>query len=283
MLLSIEIARSVLPKLPLVVSGNNAMVLAIFLFPLFPGAAYTHYILTTMAVAAGIGLVAGTHLTFRSSFDSIHGLWYLFYVLLTMEFLFSGGCSALALATVGQANLGWLAVCTNGFVLLLTLLGGMYREAKRLELWGNAPYHWKKKLVKYIDYSHHQVSPLLTSDFPLMAKGQVVKSPFWIAAVGSANIPLLFEIYGGGRANAIFFAAPAMTGVMAYLNLTSLGPGLVRLLLLRKLEKTAGRRFINADLEQIQELRRSFFLARWLMKDFAPMQMPASKRVNKNH
>lgn len=283
MLLSIETARSVLLKLSIAVGGNNAMTLAIFLVPLFPGTVHAYGILTAMAVAAGIGLVAGIYLTFRSTFDSTYGLWALFYFLITMEFLFSGGASTLALAIADRAHLGWLAVCTNGFVLLLTLLGGMYREAKRLEFWGNAPDHWKKKLAKYIDYSHHQVSPLLTSDFPQMAKGQVVKSPFWIAAVGSANIPLLFEIFGGGRANAIFLVAPVMTGVMAYLNLTSLGPGLVRLLLLRKLEKTAGRRFINADLEQIQELRRSFFLARWLMKDFVPMQMPASKRVNKNH
>jgi hypothetical protein len=277
MLLFIETARSVLSKLPLAVSGNNAMVLAIFSFSLFPGTVHAYGILTAMAVAAGIGLVAGIYLTFRSTFDSTYGLWALCYFLIAMEFLFSGGCSALALATAGRAHLGWIAVCTNSFVLLFTLFGGMYRETKQLELWGNNPDRWKKKLAKYIDYPHHQVSPLLTADFPLMAKGQAVKSPFWIAAVGSANIPLLFEMYAGGRANAVFLAAPVLTGLFAYINLSSFGPGFVRLLLLRKLEKVAGRRFINADLEQIQQLRRGFFMARWLMKDFDPVQVPGAK------
>lgn len=277
MLLSIQAARANLSKLSIVLSGNNAMALAVFLFPLFPGTAHTKQILIAMAVSAGIGFVAGSYLTFRSSFDSTYGLWTFFYLIIVMEFLFSGGGFALALATSGRANLGWLAVYTNSFILLLTVLGGMYREAKSLEFQGNKPDHLKKKLAKYIDNSLHQVSPLLTTDFPLMAKGQVVKSPMWIAAVGAANIPLLFEMYAGGRANAIFLVAPLMTGLLAYLNLTSLGPGLVRILLLRKIEKSIGRKFVNADLEQIQDLRRGFFMARWLMKDFAPIQASEPK------
>jgi hypothetical protein len=89
------------------------------------------------------------------------------------------------------------------------------------------------------------------------------------AAIG-VNIPLLFQIYGGGRNNAIFLAVPLMTVTFTYINLKIFGPGLTRIFLLRKIEKEQGYRFQNADYEKIQELRRGFFLSRWLMKDYRP-------------
>jgi hypothetical protein len=284
MLLTIESARSALAKMWWASGVFNAMALAVFLFPLFRGIASTQEILSMMAVGAGIGLVAGIHLTFRSTFDSTYALWTILYGIIVMEFLFSGGGSALALAIAGRAHLGWMAVYTNSFVLLFTLLGGMVREAKALDLWGgNKPNLWKEELAKYLDYSNHLVSPLLTTDSPLTARSKVITSPMWIVSVGSANIPLLFELYAGGRINAVFLAAPVLTGVLAYLNLKTLGPGLVRLLLLRKLEKSIGRKFINADLEQIQQLRRGFFLARWLMKNFTSTSTVSSGQIGKSH
>lgn len=60
------------------------------------------------------------------------------------------------------------------------------------------------------------------------------------------------------------------------LNLKQFGPAFLRLLLVRRLEKEAGRPFVNADYEQIQELRRTFFLSRWLMRDYVEKKESAS-------
>jgi hypothetical protein len=56
--------------------------------------------------------------------------------------------------------------------------------------------------------------------------------------------------------------------VFSYMNVKVVGPKIACLYLLRKYEKQTGRRFVNADYEKIQDLRRRFFLSRWLMKDY---------------
>ena len=59
-------------------------------------------------------------------------------------------------------------------------------------------------------------------------------------------------------------------GCASYINIAVMGPMLMRIVFLRKLEKEQGYRFANADYERIQELRRHFRFARWLMKDYRP-------------
>lgn len=272
MLLSIHAARTSLAQLPIVLGGNNMLALAIFLFVLFPGAAHVREIFIAVAFFSVIGFFVGAYLKYRSSFDSTCGLWGYFYLIFVLELMLSCGGFALVFSSAGRANLIWLAVCANSLIVLLTVLGGVWREAIRLDFLVGPSDHWKKNISKYIDCSRHQVDPLLSTDFPLMGKGRVVRSPIWIAAVGSANIPFLFEVFAGGRVSAVFWVAPLMSGLFSYLNLSSLGPGLLRIVLLRRLEKCLGRRFINADLVQIQELRRDFLMARWLMKDFSGLR-----------
>lgn len=268
MLLSIHAARASLSRLPLVLGGNNMVALAVFLFVLFPGAAHVHEIFTAVLFFAAFGFFVGSYLKYRSSFNSTCGLWGYLYLIFVMELMLSGAGIALIFESMGRASLVWLAVGANSLILLITLLGGMWREAQSLDFFGVPSDRWKKKLAKYLDYSRCQVSPLLSTDFPLMTKGQVVRSPLWLAAVGGANLPILFEVFAEGRVSSVFWVAPLMAGLLAYLNLISLGPGLCRILLLRRLEDSLGRRFINAHLVQIQELRRGFLMARWMMKDF---------------
>lgn len=86
----------------------------------------------------------------------------------------------------------------------------------------------------------------------------------------TVNVPLLFQIYTGSKNNAIFLAVPLLVGAFAYLSLKVLGPKIANLYVLRQYEKQTSRRFVNADYEKIQELRRTFFLSRWLMKDYRP-------------
>lgn len=268
MLLSIARARVALSLFWLSVAGTTAAALAMFLFPLFGGQLPTVQMLLATVVAALIGLMLGSFLTYRSTFDSSYGVGVFVYWIILMELLAAGGAAALAAQVGGRPDLLWFAFVANAFCMVLSLLGGMYREAKALG-WrlGDVSHPWRESLEKYIDYSKSQVRPELTNG--ATDQTSVIKSPMWIVAVGATNIPLLFELFAGGRNNAIFLVVPVLTGTLAYVNVKTIGPGLVRLLLLRKLEKAAGRRFVNADIEQIQDLRRGFFLSRWLMKDFA--------------
>jgi hypothetical protein len=70
----------------------------------------------------------------------------------------------------------------------------------------------------------------------------------------------------------------------AYINIKTSGPQLAILYVLLKHEIKTKRRFVNADYEEIQNLRRTFFLSRWLMKDYQSQQEnkkppPKSNRI----
>lgn len=286
MLFSINFARKTIPNYWFAVSGLTAVVTFIFLYTIYRSVISLEYIFYSACVSMFIGFFIGMGCTFRFTFDSIFGLWTIFYCLM-MGFLFSCSTSVFVMDVAGRSDLRILALSVNVLSLVCALLTGMYFDAKRLNFFGETN-HWREEINKYINYPKHEVSPSLTGD---TANYKDFKHPYLIIGVVVVNIPLLFELYGGGRANAIFLAAPGMTLILSYLNFKTIGPALTRLLLLRRIEKEVGYRFQNADYEQIQELRRGFFLARWLMKDYRPPEVernfvtesgnPASRRQAK--
>jgi MFS family permease len=276
-LLSIEKARNALPKFWWSIAGMNALALVAVLFSLFRGNISTYEILMAMAAAACIGFAMGMYLTFRSTFNSAYGMCMFFYLTIIIELMLAGGAAAAATWQAGRSEIRCLAFFTNALCIVLALLGGAFREAKALEWWrADSEGQWRKRIEKYINYQTHQVHPELTSN-PTDQAG-VFKSPMTVVAIGAANIPLIFELYGGGRSNAIFIAALLLTATFSYVNIKTIGPGFVRLLLLRKIEQSMTSRFVNADLEKIQELRRGFFLSRWLMRDYAAPQSTKQAR-----
>lgn len=176
-----------------------------------------------------------------------------------------------------------MAFGVNTFCIAASVLGGMYREALRLELRKKgSPPPWKAKLAEYVDYSKHRIIPNKTNSIRTDGDSWTRYGPLIIMA-GPANFSLFFEYFGGGRNNGIFLVAPLLAGVFSYLNLKKFGPAFLRLLLVRSLEKEAGRPFVNADYEQIQELRRTFFLSRWLMKDYVHRPDSSSVSPLKTH
>jgi hypothetical protein len=269
MLLSFQAASRALLKLSLALPCMSAVSAAVFLFPLYKGVVPTSYLLYIVIVAAVIGFLLGMYVTFKGTFSSGYGIGVFFYWFVVFEVLFFSGAVVTAAKIAGRDDLKWLFIFSYVLTLIVTLIGGMYNEAKALKLSRTDQLEeWKEKLKQHVDFSNRLVKPSLTVDPRSLTDGQGASSSMWIGAAISVNIPLLFEIYGGGRYNAIFFVVPLIMGTFAYLHITLIGPGLMRLLLLRKLEKSVGYRFVNADLEQIQELRRTFFLSRWLMKDY---------------
>ena len=273
MLFSIDTARRILSKLFLVFPGGNVIGLWLFLGSMYGNdatASRLHLTLCATAFLGGLGVWHAFIMTYRSGFGSRQTLWTQVYFFSVIGLLLSSSGWMLALTLAGRPELHWIAVAANTLCVSLALLSGMYLDARRMG-WRRARITggWRAEIEKHIDYTAHQVFTSLTAQKPPRYK---FKHPFWIVAIGGANIPLLFELYGGGRPNAILFAAPLVTVTVIYTNVATFGPTLLRILLLRRLEKEVGYRFQNADYEQIQELRRGFFLAKWLMKDYRPPQ-----------
>ncbi len=270
MLYSIRNAPFIISKSSLIYSSANALFFAIFFLVMYcdnpknvPGK--TLLILAFLGVV--IGLIQGLYITYRSYFALHHSFIMSLHFTILIEILMIGSTVAFAFRLVGSPEFRWFAFNTNLVCVILTLLIGMYLESVRLEVWRKTN-RWREEIEKYIDYAKRQVDPALTTKPHKMDYRDI----FWLAVPLTANIPLLFELYGGGKVNAVFFAAPLGIITFSYINLKTFGPGLTRLLLLRKIEKEVGYRFQNADYEEIQEMRRGFFLAKWLMKDYRPPQ-----------
>ncbi len=255
-------------KFWIVYSFANALFLTIFFVIVYSEdlkSASSKLLLNVASLGAVFGLIQGLYITYRSYFALRHSFIMSLHFAILIEILMIGSAVAFALRLAGIPELRWFAFNTNMACVILTLLIGMYLESVRLEVWRKTN-RWREQIEKYIDYTKHQVNPALTTK-PHKTN---YRDMLWLVLPLTANIPLIFELYGGGKVNAVFFAAPLGIVTFSYFNLRTFGPALTRLLLLRKIEKEVGYRFQNADYEQIQEMRRGFFLAKWLMKDDRP-------------
>ena len=257
-----------LPNIGILLAGNMIFSSGIFLFPLFEGSVSNKYLFIVMGILFFWGLGVGLFLKYRSVFEINTALILFICIFFALELMFSGGAAAAAVSIAGQPELRWYAFTTNVFCMIISLTAGMYAEARILGYRdSDSSSPWQKNIERHVDFSKYQILVVL-SQSSAEAEKRLQSVRFSVIAVGAANIPLLFQIYLGGSDNAIFLVVPVLTGTLAYINFKNFGPGLLRLLLLKKIEKIHGRRFNNADLEQIQELRRTFFLSRWLMKDY---------------
>ncbi len=267
MIFSLRNASTLFSKFAIVFCGCNAITMSMFFLVMFCEREHIQWgwFLVIVVPSAAIGLATGLYIKFRSEFTSLYSIVTPPLMMGMFEIAFVGSAVALAIIIAGRPDVRWLAFNTNAFCMLLTIAMGMLLEARALGL-SDDKNRWREEIEKYIDYVKRQVNPELTTK----PHNMDYRYLFWLAVPIAVNIPLLFELYGGGRNNAIFFAAPLGIITFSYVNLRTFGPALTRLLLLRRIEKEVGYRFQNADYEQIQELRRGFFLSRWLMKDYRP-------------
>jgi len=275
MVLSYKNAVTVLPKLWWGLSGLNVFALFSFFVVMFGYElknGFDIYLIVT-AIGALLGLVQGLYVTFRAKFTSLYSTVVPLYIISQLEILFFGSIASETLLKAGRPDLRWFAFNTNALCMVLAFMIGMLVEARRLGVLTKED-GWRREIEKCLNYSKRTVMPASTEN-----PGKInYNDAIWIGVIGAVNIPLLFQIYGGGRDNAIFLAAPLGIIAASYLNLKTIGPALLRILLLRKIEKEQGFRFQNADYEKIQELRRGFFLAHWLMKDYRPSTIAESNR-----
>jgi hypothetical protein len=281
MMYSIKDASTLLPKAWYAYSGGNALAAGLFylimLCQLSEDNTQGDIFLIVICFAAALGLVLGLYIKYRAEFSPVYSIVVQHYFIVLLGVLLGGSILACAIILASRPDLRWFAFNANAACMALTLLISILLTARDMGVW-DGTNSWRQKIEKYINYSKRQVSPALTSDTVNFKK---FAYPYLIIGAGIGTIPLLFQIFTGNRQNAIFFAAPLVTLSISYMIFKSIGPSHVRIFLLRKIEKEQGYRFQNADYEKIQELRRGFFLSRWLMKDYRPPSdtIPLAKTI----
>ena len=279
---SIETARQAIPRAALAAAGGSATSSALFLFSVFGERNYFNLNLLHISIFIGIlGFFYGFYQQYRTNCGSTHAVFSVTLTFFIIEFAVLGGTIAMAVWIAGAPQLRILAVITAAITLLISIAFGMQREARKMKWWKTDTIAYAKdKFAKQIDYTHQtfKALPLEKIDGNSIWKTY----GFMIVCVGITNVPLMFQLFTGDRNNVIFLALPLLLSVFVYLNVKTVGRVLFNLILLRRLEASLGYRFINADYEEIQDLRRTFLLSRWLMKDYIKPTADKAKPIKPN-
>ena len=267
-MLDIENAWQLLPKRLLGMPFSFFMMSALFLFGVFGERNQFNFNFVYISFVMGaVGFVWGYYHQYRSACGTTHAVLNILIIFFIVELAALGSTIALVVWVARAPELRPLAVPTAALTLAISIYFGMQREARNLKWWGmHTVAHAKEKFAKQINFTDRtfKALPLEKIDDNSAWKTH----GFMIACISTTNIPLIFQIFTGDRNSVIFFALPLLLGTIVYLNVKTFGRVLFNLILLRRLENSLGYRFINADYEQIQDLRRTFFLSRWLMKDY---------------
>jgi len=193
---------------------------------------------------------------YRSDFATRHGLMGPLLMLLLLVPMAAGG-AVLTLNMAGAlAWRGWAALLVGGS-LLLVFAGAVVRQWRLLQQQGlDGPW-----VHEHVD----PVSGRLRADALMPGSaGRTQWSPVWVAAL-AANIPLIYHSWGVSdlQAMPIVMVVMLLTGMWICAGYS--GPTFGKALFLLRWERHAGRTLVHEHWEDLQVLRRSFWLSRWLM------------------
>ena len=227
-----------------------------------------------MALCLGsLMLILAGWVAYRSDFATRHGLVAPLLMLLLLVPLTAG----MAVLTLNMAGAliwrGWAVVSVGGS-LLLVFAGAVIRQWRLLQPQGlDGPW-----VREHVD----PVSGRLRADALMPGSGGRTQwSPVWVAAL-AANIPLIYHSWGVSdlQAMPIVMVGMLLTGMWICAGYS--GPTFGKALFLLRWERHAGRRLVHEGWEDLQALRRSFWLSRWLMLqggDSQPVPTPAEGRA----
>jgi len=227
-----------------------------------------------MALCLGsLMLVSAGWIVYRSEFATRHGLVSPLLMLLLLVSLTAGG-AVLTLNMAGAlAWRGWAVVSVGGS-LLLVFVGAMVHQWRRLQRQGlDGPW-----VGDHVD----PVSGRLRAD-ALMSRSSDQKAwhPAWVAAL-ACNIPLLYHSWGVSDTQAMPIILLVLLLTDIWLCAIHLGPAAGKALVLLAWERQAGRTLVHENWEDLQALRYSYWLSRWLMvKEPPPPPAAAAPRLTR--
>lgn len=242
---------STLKYLPLSMATTGALVLpALWAFvlgmrPLLP-----------MSVVLGVVFLAyGLYIKYRARYSPREALW-----AAAMAVVFFG-----SLLVASTTSLAWRAQRPDLQPLALALAalmgaGGMglgfVAERRRLRVI-DAATGLPAPLVPMLDLKRHRVMPLPSP--PPTPTSKVVM----IAAIG-LNLPLLLKVNGWEANDVLWLVMPPVSATVTMLLHSGFGPGLARAIALLDVERRVGRPLVTSRLDELQAVRKGFWLSRWL-------------------
>jgi len=275
MFISAKEAEEMLPKFPLVMGLLSGMDAVMLLFlPLRKTMDSSILLLATLIFGVS-GLLVGAFIKYKSKLNAGSAIYTMAYVL-TLLTLFTCSVCALPGVVSGEVYLVYWGALASIGVSSIFLLMGWVREQKLTNHPLNAVRSGVDGQDKYIDYEKMEINPRIRVPAKFInsesnnLKTRSAASLGMIGGALSANIMLAAKIFGIDNHAMAWLAAIGMILIMAYIQLKYFGPSAFRLYQLHMLQKNFSQPFKNSDYEKIQDLRRTFFLSRWLMKDYRP-------------
>ena len=196
-------------------------------------------------------------IVYRSDFGGRHGIAGAALLLLLLVPLVSGA-AVMTLSLAGAPQLSSLAVGTTLLSLTLAFVAGLRRQWSTLQREG-FDGAWARTNVDP-DAARLRASALLGSH-PDAAS----PSP-WLVAALAANGPLLYRSWGVSDARAMPFVLAVLALTAVWVCVRNLGPMAARGCFVLQLERRLGRRILHEHHEELQAMRRSFWLSRLLMQ-----------------
>jgi hypothetical protein len=193
---------------------------------------------------------------FRSTHGSLQG-YVSTLVMLTMLVVVVAGAAGAVSALFVSRSMG-LAVLAFLSVGMVAVQAGVSYQTHRVLRREGSSNEWLKTHVDFVR------GRIVSTQSPWPPVSGWLRSPWLIGAL-AANVPLIWRLWGGTDAQIVLLLLPVMTtcAVMIIVQLT--GPTLGRAVYLTQIEKQMGLRLMHHDLAQLQALRRSWWLSRWLM------------------
>ncbi|QCP47779.1 hypothetical protein FAZ95_00435 [Trinickia violacea] len=273
MLISAKEAGEILPKLPFVMgflSGMDAVMLLVL--PLRQTMDSSILIFATLTFSVS-GLLVGVFIKYKSNLNAGSAIYPMAY-LLTLLTLFTSSACALPGLVRGEVYLAYSGALAGIGVSSIFLLMGWVQEKK----FTNHPLNEVRPggQDKYIDCEKMEVNPKIRIPAKFInlennnSKTRSVASLGMIGGALAANVMLVARVFGIDYNTMAWLAAVSMILIAAYIQLKFFGPSAFRLYQLHMLQKNFSQPLKNSDYEKIQDLRRTFFLSRWLMKDYRP-------------
>jgi hypothetical protein len=276
MLISAKTARDMLSNFPVAIACFAAIDSAALLYPAFYDQVDSWIINSMILTFSVIGLMIGVFVKYRSALSIYSSIFLSTYS--TALFLLLGcGIFSVSGAIDRKMDYGYIAMIANVISAVAFFLAGAMREAKTKQGY-QGTYLQDRDLENYIDFDRMEIDPKIRHAKSKLNEGSSNKmSSVKIAMIGSAvsaNVMLVAQIFGLNYSHLIWAAALGMAFAIDYLNFKYFGPSAFRLHQLHKLQNKFSTKFKNSDFDEIQELRRTFFLSRWLMKDYRPASAP---------
>ncbi len=244
---------SSLKHLPLVLGSTGAFVVpAMWAFVLDQPA------LVAMSMVVGsVFLLSGLYLKYRARYSPCEAIWAAVLALLFFGSLLVVSVTGLAWRA-GRPDLQPWALGLASLMYVGGMGAGFIAERRRLRVIDPAT-GLPAPLVPLLDLKRHRVLPLPSPPLPRAAT---------VAALTALvlNVPLLMQIGGWEANDVVWLAMPALAATVMMVLASGFGPALARALALQSVERRVGRPLATSRLEELQAVRKQYWLSRWLAR-----------------